>query len=222
MQSQNEAFGAAAREVSVKAPQRLSRVSLGLVLGVALLTSGCAVLVNDQGQSGVMRSWDVVLGMDGKSANRVLDATQGVPIAGKVARNILGGRGMAVDAYGRTVLDVPPQETATIFCGFNKTDCPQPLPAQPIYTRQSPDSVNAVCAPNTTPTILDPPDSSQSSLLICRQGTGPQAHYVAPALIVNGAQYSPDCGSNGALVGALRVDALRSNNFVNAATCLRR
>jgi acyl-coenzyme A synthetase/AMP-(fatty) acid ligase len=55
MQSQNGAFGAAAREVSVKAPQRLSRVSLGLVLGVALLTSGCAVLVNDQGQSGVMR-----------------------------------------------------------------------------------------------------------------------------------------------------------------------
>lgn len=222
MQGRNESFAAAGREVGMRAPGRLSRVGLGLLLGAALVLPGCAVLVNDQGQSGVMRSWDVVLGMDGKSANRVLDATKDVPIAGKVARNILGGHGMAVDAYGRTVLDVPAQETATIFCGFNKTDCPQPAPAQPIYTRQAPDSVNAVCAPNTTATILDPPNANQSSLLICREGTGPQAHYTAPALVVNGKQYAPDCGKDGSLVGAMRVDALRSGNFVNAATCLRR
>ncbi|MBP7253466.1 MAG: hypothetical protein KBA75_08290 [Alphaproteobacteria bacterium] len=218
MQSQNGSFGAAAREVSVSRVSRLTRLATASALAAVTLfgASGCAVLVNDHGNNGtVMSTWEVGLGMNGKTGDKILDATKNTPIIGDVARNVLGNR-MYVDEQGRSIFEYKLASPYTTFCGWQKTDCPNiPPPSNSgIYTRQAPDVVNIVGPEGAQMVRLVPKDPSKDTLITFQY---PNGAYASPTVEVNGKPYTMSCPDG--QVGALRQSHV-PNDLRNAATCI--
>lgn len=218
MQGRNEAFAAAGHEVSRNRLARLTRFAAASALTAATLFggSGCAVMVNDHGNNGtVMRTFELGLGMDGKTGNKILDATKNTPIVGDVARNVLGNR-MYVDEQGRSIFEYKVPTSYTTFCGWQKTDCPAvPPPSNSgIYTRPAADVVNIVGPTGAKMVQLVPKDPSKETLITFQY---PNGQYVAPIVEVNGKPYTVPCGDG--QVGALRQSRV-PGDLPNAATCI--
>jgi hypothetical protein len=221
---QTALFNQGAQETTMR--KKITQIGLGLgALALATLNTGCAVLVNDHGTNGgITRTSEVGLGINAETANGIANSTKDIPILGTAINNVFRGSQMHVDEQGRTVMDVPRQNTQTQFCitGHDPSyrDCSNPAPSNSgLYQRTAPDQVSIACQRGSQQIILDPPDPKQTSLLICKTGNG---MYSAPTLTVNGQTYAPACKDNNKPLGVLRVNALKAGDYVNAGTCIPR
>lgn len=210
-------FNAAAREVGVSRVARLTRLAAASVITAATLfgATGCAVMVNDHGNNGtVMRTFEVGLGMNGETGDKILGATRNTPIVGDVARNVLGNR-MYVDEQGRSVFEYKLSSPYTTFCGWQKTDCNYTPPSNAgIYTRSAPDVVNIVGPQGAKMVRLVPKDPNKETLITYQY---PNGQYASPTVEVNGKPYTVPCGDG--QVGALRQSRV-PGDLANAATCI--
>ncbi len=199
-----------------------------------LVVSGCAatppakVLVNDHGSDGVYTHREVAIGSG--VIDKVVKATEGVPILGEAVAGSALNRHVYVDQQGRTVVDDPNPNRKTQFCyspDGNGTranqNCTAPTipPNAGLWVSYS-DRVQYACPTGYSIKTLGQGKDTNGDLLTCMRNGASAVTFdnvASPIVRVNGKEYQLPCDSTQMMRGALKVQMLR-NNPAQAGTCI--